>query len=282
MSLKNSSVPMMKMITGFLLLCSFCAHTQEIDLSNWKITIPAGRPDKPSKPIEVMPPEILDFRDNEVLKPFFYEDQDDGALVFYASPAQSTENSKYSRSEFREQMTAGRNDVNWTFEQGGKMRGTLAVPDVSKDEGGNSHKVIVMQIHGRLTDEQKRVIGKKGNDAPPMLKIYWHKGRIRVKTKVLKEPATSLPEILHKNAWVDDAGRKFKEVVGHEKFTLEVIASDGKLMVTLNDAETFIYEGPDMKKWGVFENYFKAGNYLQTRDEGAYAYVKYYDLDVSH
>ena len=32
----------------------------------------------------------------------------------------------------------------------------------------------------------------------------------------------------------------------------------------------------------VFENYFKAGNYLQSKDEGAFATVKYYDLEVSH
>ncbi len=32
----------------------------------------------------------------------------------------------------------------------------------------------------------------------------------------------------------------------------------------------------------IFENYFKAGNYFQTRDEGAHATVKYFNLDVSH
>ena len=61
-----------------------------------------------------------------------------------------------------------------------------------------------------------------------------------------------------------------------------MVASKGKLSVTLNDNETFVYDGPDMEKWNVFENYFKAGNYLQTRDAGAYAYVKYYDLEVQH
>jgi len=54
------------------------------------------------------------------------------------------------------------------------------------------------------------------------------------------------------------------------------------MTVTLNDDETFTYDGIDMDKWGVFENYFKAGNYFQSRDKGSYAYVKYYELEVSH
>jgi hypothetical protein len=37
-----------------------------------------------------------------------------------------------------------------------------------------------------------------------------------------------------------------------------------------------------MQKWGVFENYFKAGNYLSTIDSGAFARVKYYELKVTH
>ena len=32
----------------------------------------------------------------------------------------------------------------------------------------------------------------------------------------------------------------------------------------------------------IFENYFKAGNYFQSRDEGAFARVNYYSLEVTH
>ena len=38
---------------------------QDIDLSNWKITIPIGNP------TSVEPPEILDYQTNQTLKPFF-------------------------------------------------------------------------------------------------------------------------------------------------------------------------------------------------------------------
>ena len=61
-----------------------------------------------------------------------------------------------------------------------------------------------------------------------------------------------------------------------------MIASEGRLEVILNDEESVVYDDIHMQKWGVFENYFKAGNYLQTKDEGSFAKVKYYDLEISH
>lgn len=248
----------------------------DIDLNNWKVTLPIGNP------TEVKPPEILDYATNETLKPFMYNDSSDGSLVFYTYPAASTANSSYSRTELRELMDPTTNNVNWTFKQGGNMRGTLSVPDISTDADGDPHRVIIMQIHGRLTNEQRDLIGEDDNNAPPVLKIYWVDGVVRVKTKVLKDLNDTYEEMLHTNAWGDDAGRNFAEAVGTDKFTLEISASEGRMEVTLNDDETFVYDDIHMEKWGVFENYFKAGNYLVTRDENAYSYVKYYDLVVTH
>ncbi|MFY0593556.1 polysaccharide lyase family 7 protein [Roseivirga sp.] len=259
-----------------ILVLSVNGYSQEIDLSHWKITIPTG------KPTEVSPPEIFDYATNEELKPFFFKDSTDGALVFYAYPAASTRNSSYSRTELREQLEPGSNSVNWTFVEGGTMRGTLSVPKISRSSNGNYHRVIVMQIHGRLTNEQKALIGADDNNAPPMLKIYWDEGKVRVKTKVLKNKKASDTDILHEDAWTDDPGRKFKEIVGYNKFTLEVKVSEGKMEVTLNDKETFVYDSEDISRWGVLENYFKAGNYFQSKERGAYAIVKYYELEVKH
>ncbi|MCE7993323.1 MAG: polysaccharide lyase family 7 protein [Roseivirga sp.] len=252
----------------------------EIDLSNWKVTLPVPRSD--GKPLEVEPPEILDYATDDTLLPFMYNDSTDGSLVFYAYPESSTTNSSYSRTELREQMEPGSNNANWTFGQGGNMKGTLSVPEISSDSDGDRHRTIIMQIHGRLTNEQRDLIQEDDNNAPPILKIYWQDGRIRVKTKVLKDLNASDTEILRTSAWEDDEGRYFSEVVGTEQFTLEVIVSAGRLEVKMNDSESFVYDGIHMEKWGVFENYFKAGNYLQTSDANAFARVKYYDLDISH
>ena len=251
-----------------------------IDLRNWKVTLPIGN----GSPTEVKPPEILNYATNPVLKDFMYNDSTDGSLVFYTYPGGvTTTNSSYPRTELREQMVSGNDKTNWTFKQGGRMKGTLAVTEISKDASGKDHRTIIMQIHGRLTDEQRDLIGEDDNNAPPMLKIYWHPGgKVRVLTKELKDLDVSDTDILKTSAWDGDDGFNFNTIVGHEKFTLEVIASEGRLEVILNDDESKVYEGIHMEKWGVFENYFKAGNYLQTKDEGSFAKVKYYDLEVTH
>jgi len=247
-----------------------------IDLNNWKVTLPIGNP------TSVRPPEILDYANNETLKPFFYNDSIDGSLVFYAYPANTTANSTYSRTELREQMVAGSDNTNWTFSQGGRMRGVLSVPEVSLDENGKPHRVIIMQIHGRLTNEQRDLIGEDDNNAPPMLKIYWHNGRVRIKTKIVKNLNATYEELLHESAWGDDEGYTIPVDVGNEKFTLEVIVADGSMEIVFNDSYSIIYDSVHIQKWGIFENYFKAGNYFQSRDEGSFARVKYYELSVSH
>lgn len=254
----------------------------DIDLSNWSVTTPALNL-KTGKATSVEPPEILSYATDERLIPYMYNDSTSGALVFYAFPSgATTTNTKYTRCELREQIEPGNNKVNWTFAQGGTMKGELAMDEVTRDSEGKYHKVIIMQIHGVLTDEQRDLIGQKDNNAPPILKIYWQDGKIRVKTKELKNLNATEEEMLHEDAWGDDDGYTFKEPVGFKKFTLEVKVSDGKLVVVLNNHDYKVYENVHMRKWGIFENYFKAGNYFQSTDKGAYAKVKYYELQVSH
>jgi hypothetical protein len=115
-----------------------------------------------------------------------------------------------------------------------------------------------------------------------MLKIYWDKGKIRVKTKVLKNINATMPEILHEDAWDNDEGFNFEQEVGFKKFVLEVKVSEGKMVIILNGNEFKVYESIHMRKWGVFENYFKAGNYFQSRDKGSFSKVRFYELEVSH
>ena len=253
----------------------------EIDLSHWSVTTPAVG--KNGKPISVEPPAIMEYGTNDDLKPYMYNDSIKGALVFYAYPSEATTaNTKYSRSELREQMVPGDNNTNWTFAQGANMKGKLQMDEVSIGADGKYHKVIIMQIHGRLTNEQRDLIGQKDNNAPPILKIYWQNGKIRVKTKILKDLNATGNDLLHEEMWDDDEGFNFEQEVGFKKFTLEVQVSEGKMVVILNNSEYKVYENVHMRKWGIFENYFKAGNYFQSRDEGAFARVNYYSLEVTH
>ncbi len=253
----------------------------DIDLSHWKVTLPVTN--DAGKPYELEPPEIFDFATNDIAKPYMYIDSTAGAIVFHALPTKSTtRNTKYSRSELREQMEPGNNNVNWTFAQGGNLKAKIAMDETTRDSDGKYHRTIIAQIHGRLTNEQRDLIGADDNNAPPMLKIYWDKGKIRVKTKELKNLNASDTDILHEDAWDDDEGYNFPTEVGFRKFTLEVQVSDGKMVIILNGNEYKVYENVHIKRWGVFENYFKAGNYFQSRDEGSYSKVKFYELEVKH
>lgn len=247
-----------------------------IDLNHWKVTLPIGNP------VEVNPPYILDYATNSTVLPFMYNDSTDASLVFYTYPGSTTTNSSYSRTELREQMVPGSNSTNWTFAQGATMKGTLKVDDITKDTDGDFHRTIVMQIHGRLTNEQRDLIGEDDNNAPPVLKIYWKDGRVRVHRKVLKDVNVNDVDILRTAAWTDEADW-LGEAVNFDKFTLEIKVSTGRLEVILNEGEAnVVFEDIHMQKWGIFENYFKAGNYLQTSESGNHATVKYYDLSVSH
>lgn len=280
------------MTSIFLFLLASCSSSQsalkkskgksaDIDLTHWKVTIPTPRAD--GKAMEVSPPEIFNYANIEALKEFMYPDSSDGSIVFHAYPGSTTANTKYSRTELREQMVSGSNSTNWTFKEGGRMKVKMAIDQVTKDGNGKEHKIIIAQIHGRLTNEQKKLIGQKDNNAPPILKIYYDKGKIRVKTKVLKNKEATELEILDKKAWGDDDGYNFETPVGKgERFTLEVIVSDGRMEVILNGWQKSVYKGKDIERWGVFENYFKVGNYFQTRDKGASSKVKIYELEVSH
>lgn len=253
----------------------------KIDLSHWKVTLPVTNAQ--GKPYEIEPPEIFEYATNEIAKPYMYLDDRLGAIVFHAMPtASKTANTKYTRSELREQMVPGDNNTNWTFEDGAYMKGRIAMEASSKDDSGKYHRTIIMQIHGRLTNEQRDLIGQKDNNAPPILKIYWDNGKIRVKTKVLKDLNATNEELLHEDAWDNDPGFNFEQKVDFNTFTLEVKVSKGKMVIILNGTEYKVYKGIHMERWGIFENYFKAGNYFQSRDEGSFSKVRFYQLEVKH
>lgn len=246
----------------------------DIDLNNWKVTLPIGNPS------EIVPPDILDYPNVEILKKYMYHDPEDQSIVFFTQPGSTTTNSKYSRTELREQMKPGSNNVNWTYEQGGKMRGVLKVSRVSGEEG-NLDKLIVMQIHGRLTNEQRELIGKTDNDAPPVLKIYWDNGKIDIRRKILKDVNVSDIDILKKDSWKDESHLLDTEV-GNDPFEISIDVKGTKMEVSLVGEETLTFDDIHTEKWAVFDNYFKAGNYLLSTNKASFSEVKYYELEVSH
>lgn len=156
----------------------------EIDFSNWKVTLPVDE-DNNGSPDEYYSDTLINYgyQALEPVQPFMYDDTEDSSLIFYAYPDVSTTNSSYSRTELRELINPENARENWTLLEGGEMTGRLKVQEVSEAMQSNYdyHRVIVMQIHGRLTNAQRDLIGEDDNNAPPMLKIYWDNGKIREK-----------------------------------------------------------------------------------------------------
>lgn len=245
-----------------------------IDLSSWKLTLPVDH-DKDGRPDEIVQPQLNDYQNITSIKPYMYNGED-GSLVFYCPfTGVTTPNSSKSRTELREQIVPGNNNVNWSMADGGKLSGRLKLAGISE-----GHRTIVMQIHGRLTDDQKNLIGEDDNDAPPLLKIYIQNNKVRVVRKILGDPQSSGEAILHKSAWTDDESYYYDEVVNNDAFNLKIMASAGKLEIIMNNVSK-VYEDTSMEVW-PFENYFKAGNYFQSTEAGSFAEVRYHSLVVSH
>lgn len=256
-----------------------------INFTNWKVTLPVDS-DNNGSPDEYSAAQLKNFgyRNLAPVIPFMYDDTSDESIVFLTYPSTSTANSNYSRTELREMINPTDSKVNWTLDQGGIIEGKLKMVSVTPDNSSSSydfHRVIVMQIHGIISQADMATYGFSSNNGPPLLKMYWIDGHIKAYKKTLVNSNTTGAALLDVSSatWTDishDFG-----YVGYEPFKLKIVASSGKLEVTLNGTNTHIFEDVSLTKW-PFENYFKAGNYLITTDSNANAKIKYYELNVTH
>jgi len=256
----------------------------DIDFSNWKVTLPVDENNNGS-PDEYYPPQLIDFgyQTLDAVIPFMFDDIEDKSIVFYTYPDESTTNSSYSRTELRELINPNNARENWTLAEGGIMSGRIKVEDISEnnDSSDDYHKVIVMQIHGIISLEDMATHGFSSNNGPPLIKIYWKDGYIWSHKKSLIDENTDGDDLLEtsNNTWYD-----IKEnlgYVGFEAFDFKITATDAKIELQLNNDDPYIYQDVSLDKW-PYENYFKAGNYLTTTDEDAFASIKYYNLHVIH
>lgn len=256
----------------------------DIDFSNWKLTLPVDENNNGS-PDEYQPSALIDlgYQTLEPIKPYMYDDLSDSSIEFYTFPSVSTTNSSYSRTELRELINPSNARENWSLLEGGEMIGRLKVVDVSENLESNDdfHKVIVMQIHGIISEEDMNTYGFSGNNGPPLIKIYWKDGYVWCHKKSLVNETTDGFDLydVYNGTWSDI--KVNLGYVGHDAFDFRITASDAKIVVQLNDDSPYIYEDISLDKW-VFENYFKAGNYLTSTDSNAFSKIKYYNLTVTH
>ena len=244
-----------------------------IDLSHWKLELPTGYTASEWK--------LSNFEKDRFAQPFFYVDPSDSAFVLEAYPAEGTSTAKYTKSTFREQMKPGSSSVNWTLEQGGVLEAEFQVTQMSKDRSGNYHETILFQIQGRTSDEQTAQLGLDKNTGPPFIKVIWDDGKIRVVRKVLKEWDTVGEALFMSSSWKDDKGKTFRKTIDFNKAKIRIMAREGRVEIQLDDQRPIVFRDSDVSQW-YFENYFVAGNYLQSKDAEAHSIVKFYSLDISH
>lgn len=262
------------------------AQYADVNFSNWKVTLPVDE-DNNGKPDEYQPDELKDFgyQTLEPVQPYMYDDTTDESLVFYCfQGGATTTNSSFPRTELRELINPNNSRENWTLLEGGEMTGRLKVANVSANNSSSSydyHRVIVMQIHGIISEEDMDTYGFEGNNGPPLIKIYWKDGYIWCHKKSLVDESTSGFDLygVYDGTWADI--KVNLGYVGYDAFDFRITASDARIEVQLNDDQPYVYEDISLDKW-PFENYFKAGNYLTTTDDNASAYVKYHNLNVTH
>ena len=259
----------------------------DIDFSNWKITLPVDE-NNDGKPDEYQPNELVNYgyQTLEAVKSFMYDDTDDTSLIFYAYPDVSTTNSSYSRTELRELINPNNSKENWTLNDGGEMKGRLKVQEVSENTQSSDdyHRVIVMQIHGIISEDDVNTYGFTSRNGPPLIKIYWKDGYIWCHKKSLINEDTQGTDLIQpytssNNFWTDVKNNL--GYVGNEAFDFRITASDAKVEVQLNNNTPVTYQDISLDRW-QYHNYFKAGNYLTTTDNNAFSYIKYYSLEISH
>ncbi len=258
-----------------------------IDFSNWKVTLPVDI-DSDGSPDEYSPSQLDNgaYRNLAALDGFMFDDTDEEGIIFYTQfdpNGATTANSSFPRTELRELINPSNSRDNWSLTDGGILKVRMQVLEASNNTGTgslNKDRFMMAQIHGIIKPSDVSRLNLTSDAAPPLLKMQWRDGDLFAYKKTLNDESLSGDAIINKdNAVWGDISHNFGQV-GYEPFDLEIRASSGRLQVTVN-GQTHVFQDISLAKW-PFDNYFKAGNYIQTSDPAGYSKVKMYSLEVTH
>ncbi|MHA6765417.1 polysaccharide lyase family 7 protein [Streptacidiphilus sp. PAMC 29251] len=217
------------------------------NLKVWELQEPVGSPGSPTTISSSRLQGSNGFQDS-----YFYTDQKDGAMTFWApEKGVTTANSNFARSELREMNSSG-SAANWALGGTNKLNATLRVVSVTDH-------VTVGQIH----------LGTGGSSTKPLLELYYYNnGDIIV--GIENSPS----------------GGQTTHTVGHVavgKTWTYLIEESGQNKLTLSiNGSTTTYTIPS--SFYPYKNYFKAGSYNQSSSSSTTkgARVAFYGLTVSH
>ena len=197
---------------------------RNFDLSHWYL----GLPDAGASSIS-----HEDLTEGYTHPAWFYTGAD-GAMTFFAPvTGGTTPNSPYPRSELREQIDPGNNDVNWPAFGTHTLTAQCRVIQLP-----GTPKVIIGQIHS------------KTGEARPLVKLQYNDGVIEA---LIKDSPTAPPDTVYE---IVEAGM-------HDLITYEIKMVDGLVSVTVNGVTRSVNVFANDPEWADQRFYFKAGSYCQ-------------------
>jgi Ca2+-binding RTX toxin-like protein len=229
----------------------------EIDLSNWKLTLPVDS----KGGFGGSAAEIKDLEGYQHTK-YFYTAPDGALVTVVPVDGATTGGSKYPRSELREMD--GSDKAAWTLKEGGQMVGTLEIDAAPTTNDGKSGKVIFAQIHGQ--DEE-------------LIRFYWENNQVYFKND------QAGPDNKELRFDLTNAKGEKPNISLNERFSYSIDAKGSEMVVKVwADGDVYTSVSKINSVWQSDTFYFKAGTYLgtnETQGEG-YGQTSYYDLRFTH
>ena len=209
--------------------------SQYFDLSHWKLTVPVNG----SGGIGGVADELPSARLVRYSSPWFQLGQGGRAMVFWAPVSgATTSGSDYPRSELREVLDPGNDNVNWTLDDKSVLQAKCMVQQVPDSTG----KVVVGQIHGFQVN--------------PLVKLVYHYSD---KSRTGSVYALIDPTPHSKGG---DVTLPLASGIGlNQAFSYEIDAGSGRLKMRVNGAPWVTYDVD--APWDDVGMYFKAGVYVQ-------------------
>lgn len=212
--------------------------SEVVDLNLWELQLPIKNGDS----IEIIKPNDL----VSYISEYFYK-VDESIAFWCPTNGATTENSKYPRSELRE-------EYEWDLQKGyHNLTASCKVIKVAKNKG-----IIIGQVHGT---------NSKLN--PQLAKLYYDvNGNIYLEHKNDKSPSSKQIKVSLGKADLGDT------------FYYSLNIKDSTLIVSVNDnTKTIKFKNSYWKKQ---KYYYKAGNYTQDNKGDDYGLVIFDNIQVDH
>jgi len=222
---------------------AYTAPGTKFDLSKWHLQLPVNGVQTVSSSTN---PPLSSYSSK-----WFYLDADGKMTFTTITSGDHTSGSQYARSELREVYSSS--DDNWSLSANNGLHVLEATLEVTSCPTSNKVTTIG-QIH------------TYNADIPVIVEMQWTDGKVRA---MYSEKDSSV----HKYQYFT-----FADTVGNGLFSYKVLLDNGKLTLQVNGKGTTA----DVSGWSPTQQYFKAGDYVQSNVGDVLCTAKFSALCVKH